>query len=272
MKEPASKWIPVVVRAVSAHEGQPGSTNANLDGAGLSYGVLQWTQRSGSLGHLLSLMHAAEPERFAACFGPNASALIDVALAGELDPVDGKQLWQEPWLSRFHQAAQDPRLVAVQYRLAADGQHMAGAVSAARALDVLTVRGLAVCFDRCVQQGAVGAGSIARRLAEWHSGEKGRRPAHPNDVLAQFAWSCAAKFRSHNHPPKRAAFRQVVEEYSELRVGTDYRSRRVAVTQPTWHQFAGNWSLYDLITRRSSALLSSTTLTDNAVDVSGWPS
>ena len=46
-------WIPTLLKKTSEHEGQFWSVQANLDGNGVSYGILQWTQKSGSLGKLL---------------------------------------------------------------------------------------------------------------------------------------------------------------------------------------------------------------------------
>ena len=56
-------------RVRSASEGKADSLNRNLDGAGLSYGILQWNQRSGSLGVLLAAMQGADPPRSRRCSG-----------------------------------------------------------------------------------------------------------------------------------------------------------------------------------------------------------
>ena len=43
-----------VLARVSKHEGRHDSLNLNYDGAGLSFGIIQWAQKPGSLGVLLA--------------------------------------------------------------------------------------------------------------------------------------------------------------------------------------------------------------------------
>ena len=49
-------WIANVIRRTAAREGSYASLNPNSDGAGLSFGILQWTQASGNLGNTLKVM------------------------------------------------------------------------------------------------------------------------------------------------------------------------------------------------------------------------
>ena len=53
-----------VVRLVAALEGSTApheAQNRNRDGQGLSFGLIQWTQRSGNLGELLATLKARDP-------------------------------------------------------------------------------------------------------------------------------------------------------------------------------------------------------------------
>ena len=45
-------WMGVLIAKTSEHEGKFWSVQKNIDGNGVSYGILQWTQKSGSLGRL----------------------------------------------------------------------------------------------------------------------------------------------------------------------------------------------------------------------------
>ena len=128
-----------------------------------------------------------------------------------------------------------------------------------------------------MQQGSTGALGPAKRLAAWYAEDPSRRPATPNDVVAQYAWTCAARFRRTTAPERRNFnadgniwWAPVASEWSELGIGA-YRVRRVAVSG-VWHAVTGPpsnpWSLYDLIVKRSSDILTDLTLRDATVDLS----
>ncbi len=270
-------WIPTLLRKTSEHEGQFWSVQANLDGNGVSYGILQWTQKSGSLGRLLRSMAATDPVAFGRLFGASWAKLLEVTGRASLEPVDGVVLWAEPWVSRFVAAGRWPAFQQAQARVAAESEYMAGAVEIARTLGVASERALTLYYNRTVHPGSAGALGPAKRLAAWYAEDPRRRPASPNDVVAQYAWTCAARFRR-NSVPERRNFNSdgniwwspVATEWSELGVGA-YKVRRVAVSG-VWHAVTGPpskpWSLYDLITKRSSDILTDPTLRDAPVDLS----
>ncbi len=269
-------WIPTLLRKTSEHEGNYWSVQANLDGNGVSYGILQWTQKSGSLGRLLRQMAAADPVAFGRFFGASWARLLDVTGRGSLESVDGALLWSEPWASRFATAGRWPAFQQVQARVAAESEYMTGAVEIARLLGVSTERAMVLLYNRTVQQGPAGALAPARRLVAWYAEDPKRRPAAVNDVLAQYAWMCAAKFRRSSAPERRNYnddgniwWSPVATEWSELGVGA-YNVRRVAVSG-VWHAVTGPpsapWSLYDLIVRRSSNILTDPLLRDAPVDL-----
>ncbi|MES2638077.1 MAG: hypothetical protein V4850_01285 [Myxococcota bacterium] len=271
-------WIPTLLRKTSEHEGQFWSVQRNLDGNGVSYGILQWTQKSGSLGGLLRAMSAADPVAFARFFGASWAKLLDVTARASLEAVDGVVLWADPWATRFATAGRWPAFQRVQARVAAESEYMAGAVEIARLLGVSTERAMVLYYNRTVHQGASGALGPARRLVAWYAEDARRRPVAPLDVVAQYAWTCAAKFRRTSAPERRnynadgnVWWSPVTSEWSELGVGA-FRSRRVAVTG-VWHAVTGPpakpWSLYDLITKRSSDILTDPTLRDAPVALPG---
>jgi hypothetical protein len=269
-------WIPTLLRKTSEHEGNYWSVQANLDGNGVSYGILQWTQKSGSLGRLLAEMASADPAAFTRFFGVSWAKMLDVTRRAGLETVDGSALWSEPWVSRFAAAGRWPAFQAVQRRVAAESEYMAGAVEIAGVLGVATERAMTMFYNRTVHQGVSGALGPAKRLAGWYAEDMKRRPGAANDILAQYAWTCAAKFRRTTAPARRNYnddgniwWSPVASEWSELAIG-DHGVRRVAVSG-IWHAVTGPpskpWSLYDLITKRSSDILTDSTLRDAAVDL-----
>ena len=271
-------WIPTLLRKTSEHEGNYWSVQANLDGNGVSYGILQWTQKSGSLGRLLRAMAASDPVAFGRFFGASWAKLLDVTGRASLEAVDGVSLWAEPWVSRFATAGRWPAFQQVQARVAAESEYMAGAVEIARLLGVSTERAMVLYYNRTVHQGSSGALGPAKRLVAWYAEDPRRRPAVPNDVVAQYAWTCAARFRRTSAPTRRNYnddgniwWSPMATEWSELGVG-NYRVRRVSVTG-VWHAVTGPpskpWSLYDLITKRSSDILTDLTLRDAPVALPG---
>jgi hypothetical protein len=239
-------WVRRVITFVSATEGKADSLNRNLDGAGLSYGILQWNQRSGNLGVLLSAMAAADPDAFVRFFGPSWAAAVDVAQRRSLEPVDGAPLWEEPWASRFVAAGRHPPFVAVQWHLAEHGEHFQGALDVARMLGVRTERALALFFDRAVQQGPGAARQLAEQLRS-----RGLPASYP-DLLQGYAELAASRFRR-TTPPPSVQFSPRAPHIVWKLVGSE------------WHAVAGRWDLYLDVVRRTRRILSSS-LADMPVD------
>lgn len=155
-------WQEAVIRRVALFESAGDPFTAQLrndDGQGLSFGLIQWTQRSGQLGLLLSAMWAADTDAFEAAVGGRAAAdeLLRVTRAStesaRLAPVAGASLWSEPWTSRFRALGGVRAFQRVQVELAQRGYHW---TQAARVADLLgprtwSPRAWAVFFDRAVQ-------------------------------------------------------------------------------------------------------------------------
>ena len=278
MEDLINDWIPTLLRKTSQHEGQYWSVQKNLDGNGVSYGILQWTQKSGSLGRLLKAMAEADPTAFATAFGPSWRTVLDVTRRASMEAVDGVALWAEPWASRFAAAGRVPLFQQVQAQVAAESEYMAGAVQIARLLGVSTERAMVLYYNRTVHQGVNGALKPAQRLVDWYAEDASRRPAAPLDVVAQYAWMCASKFRRTSAPERRAYnadgniwWMPVTSEWSAVGASA-FATRRVAVSG-VWHAVTGPpskpWSLYDLITKRSSDILTDRTLRDLPVALPG---
>jgi hypothetical protein len=234
-------WVRRVITFVSATEGQADSLNRNLDGAGLSYGILQWNQRAGSLGVLLRAMQSADPLAFAQIFGSSWPALLEVTTRSGLERVGGVALWEEPWASRFVAAGRYAPFVAVQWRLAEQGEHFQGAMDAARILGVRTERAMALFFDRSVQQGP----GAARQMAEAFRGRAVGYPA----ILRAYGELAASRFRR-TTPPESLQYSAKAPHIQWKRVGGE------------WHAVAGRWDLYLDVVRRTSRVLTSSQLSD----------
>lgn len=238
-------WVRRVIAFVSSTEGKADSLNRNLDGAGLSFGILQWNQHAGNLGVVLHAMQRADPTAFARIFGPAWAALLAVTGRGSLEPVDGAVLWQEPWVSRFVAAGRYPPFVEVQWYVAEHGEHFQGALDVARILGVRTERAMALFIDRAVQQGPAAARQLAEQLAAG-----GARP-YPQ-VLQVYAELAASRFRRSRPPPSpcySSAARHIVWKPAG----------------PEWHAVAGRWDLYADIIRRTTRILVDKALSDAVV-------
>jgi len=241
-------WIARVIARVSQHEGGYESLNRNTDGAGLSVGILQWAQKPGSLGTLLTAMQHADPTEFARIFGPSWQRLIAVTKAGSLAPVDGEVLWKRPWTTRFKEAGRHEVFRAVQRRLAREGSHFRGAIDAARILGVATERSMALFFDTSVQQGPDAAKKVARQVRD-RLARAGRTSVPYSELLSAYAQRAADRCRTLSQPsapPKSSHLRWV-------QVGNE------------WHLWAGKLDLYESIWRRRMRIINDGGLSDEAV-------
>lgn len=141
--------------------------NLNRDGNGLSFGPIQWTQRSGNLGALLKRAQAASPSEFARVFGSGASSLLSAVTSTSDGTRMSLRLWGEPWVSRFRAFGSTPVFQRVIDDVIGTDQHMKAALYAADTLGVHTVRGLALFYDYAVRGPArvyTAADSVAEKL------------------------------------------------------------------------------------------------------------
>ena len=236
-----------IVDRTSKHEGTYDSLNLNTDQAGLSFGRLQWSQRTGALGNLLGEFYLASPQLFVTTFGPDWRPLLDVTRKGSLEPVGGAVLWTSPWIERFKQAGQVQVFREVQDRLALGGDYMKAAIEAARTLGVVTERALSITYDTSVQQGAGAARKIASTVRAQLQGQTLTQRA----ILERYIQVAAAPFRSVQNPGQHSRHPRL-----EWRVvGTE------------WHVFAGSIDLYLNIIRRRTGLLNAPGLSDSTASV-----
>jgi len=265
-------WFNVLLKKTSEHEGTYWSVNRNLDGQGVSYGCIQWTQLGGGLYKVLLRMQQADPNAFARIFGPGAARMMMVVSNKSLESVDGAYLWNEPWLSRFREAGHWPAFQQAQITEALQSEYMQAAIQIANLLGVKTERAMVMYFNRTVHQGPAGALNPAKALAgDWQKGRI-KRPATDREVLLQYGWLCAASFRRVGGPPSgsKQDWRLVSQEYPELAAGDRYiAGKRVPAPPNTYHVFKGDdFDIYDLIVNRTRQILTDPELRDQPVNLS----
>lgn len=264
-------WIDRVVDRVAQHEGRYDSINRNTDGAGLSFGILQWAQRTGDLGNLLAAMYGADSRAFRRIFGPSAFVLLDTTRRGALDPVPVDDfpaaartvLWKEPWVSRFREAGGYTPFQRVQRVLATRGVHFAAAKVAAEKLGAATERSLALFFDTAVQQGAETAKKLADRTL--HVFGLGRVVPYL-DVLNTYAGLSAGRARAlgaEPPPPKNPSLSW--RGVDEAEGGVD------EAEGGAWHLFARDIDLYDRIRARRFGIIEDDGLNDDEIDLDAAP-
>jgi hypothetical protein len=131
---------------------------------GLSWGIIQFAQRYGSLGRVLAACQQRDPGTFSETFGgaKAAAELLAVTNAKQLDdrtrPVDGANLWEDPWLDRFRRAGRHERFQAAQNEIAIT-DYFDPILTIARRLGLVSERALAMVYDRSVHMGPAG-GSV----------------------------------------------------------------------------------------------------------------
>ena len=136
---------------------------------GLSYGIIQFTQDSGNLGRLLTMMRERDEATFRQTFGEHADELVAVTTAAgpaarespdgrsaRTQPIDGADLWEEPWITRFRHAGEVTAFQAAQNELAASA-FLDPMLGFAGDMGLETDRALTMSVDRAVQMGVDGA-------------------------------------------------------------------------------------------------------------------
>ena len=245
-------WVARVIARVSRHEGGYESLNRNTDGAGLSFGILQWAQKPGSLGALLVAMQQADPEAFARIFGASWQKLLTTTKSGSLAPVGGEVLWKRPWTTRFKEAGQYEVFRAVQRRMAKQGIYFRSAIDSARILDIATERSMALFFDTAVQQGPGAATKVARQVLA-HRQRAGQAGMSYVDVLTAYAQLSADRCRSTTTPTRSPSSSHL----RWVQVGNE------------WHLFANKIDLYQNIWKRRIAIVRDRDLSDDPVPLEG---
>jgi hypothetical protein len=151
-----------------------GKVAGNFDGAGLTWGIIGFTLRSGTLLRVLAEVRAQHPALLVQAFGPLHDRLTKVLdgshraqeeWAEEISVGAGRYRVMPEWESAFATLGAFPDVQKIQ-SVAVDC-FWTRAQRDARAFELKTERGLALCFDIAVQNGGIGeaeARQICRRL------------------------------------------------------------------------------------------------------------
>lgn len=152
--------------------GRFAALNRNTDRAGLSFGLIQWAQKPGRLAEILAAMFQAEPDLFVSIYGAGDSDVAAALIAHCRKPSGGLvaktgdttnasfDLVTEPWISRFRQAALDPRFQQVQVRLALDAFNSSYQLLRRYAPGLVSERSVGFMLDVANQFGDGGAQRI----------------------------------------------------------------------------------------------------------------
>ncbi|MBC8022368.1 MAG: peptidoglycan-binding protein [Burkholderiales bacterium] len=165
--------------------GRFGAANLNKDKCGLSFGLIQWSQKPGRLTEILEAFRDAERERFVEIFGNADAGLADALVAHTQRQRGGTNnigettdtrfdLVRSPWKERFQRAARDRALQKVQ--LATARSDFAASLAKLRAYcpEAATERGAAFMLDAANQHGDAGARAIYTAVT---AGQPQRSPA-----------------------------------------------------------------------------------------------
>jgi hypothetical protein len=140
-----------------------GTVSGDFDGQGLSFGILQWNLKSGSLQQLLDAFRRRDNARFHLIMEPETKVverLIDSSCAQALSlarrvMLDADGDVKEPWVARFRALGQEPIFQEVQI------QHLLPQIQKAYSLadefEFHSERAVALFFDILIQNGGIPA-------------------------------------------------------------------------------------------------------------------
>jgi peptidoglycan hydrolase-like protein with peptidoglycan-binding domain len=146
--------------------------NADDNGHGVSFGLIQFNQEVGGLPSLLQSMHAANPAKFNEIMGPHASTMLSTG------GVRGANLNDPDIKSRMLRLGREPEFQQVQRDKAREG-YWNPAARLGASFGIRSERGLAMLFDSCVQNGSGGTERFLRQAAAGGGSER--------EILARFA-------------------------------------------------------------------------------------
>jgi hypothetical protein len=170
------KVLSVVAQMEGA--GRFAAQNLNTDGAGLSFGLIQWAQRPGRLSDILIGYRDASASDFARIFGDGDSQLANALIAHTQEPSGGVDadsgestdpafdLINEPWTTRFKNAALFMSFQSVQVRVALSAFNSFFSTLQNFAGQITSERGVAFMIDLANQHGPSGAKGIFRAVQQ----------------------------------------------------------------------------------------------------------
>ena len=171
-----AKILSVVAQMEGA--GKFSAMNLNHDKAGMSFGLIQWAQKPGRLTEILQAFSNSSPADFVNIFGAGDANLATQLIAhtrmpnGGIDPATGLttdaafDLVNEPWVSRFRQAALFKPFQQTQVRTALGDFSASQKRIQQFAPQLTSERAMGFTIDLANQFGDTGAQHIFEKVAE----------------------------------------------------------------------------------------------------------
>ncbi|WP_426233652.1 EF-hand domain-containing protein [Pseudomonas sp. TWP3-2] len=178
---PLEKAQEIALLITSAYEGSTATSldyqavAGNFDGAGVSFGIIQWNFGSGTLGPLLLAMRSKNQIKFDNCFDGNMNfqvmlnAITTGNIQSQLDWADAVAASNPNWKSSFKKIGEVEEFKAIQLEFAAHyNQKINSCLDLMRELaphlmKTVQLRTYCALFDLCVQQeGLVKAEQLIR--------------------------------------------------------------------------------------------------------------
>lgn len=165
----------------------------NFDGAGLTWGIIGFTVKSGKVQKVLDLVAREYPGMIRAAFVDltrdlermrNLSIDKQIAFADTLSIPGAKHKLVDPWRVAFARLGSMPEVQTIQRRVAFD-DYMTPAKRAASALGLASELGLALCFDIQVQNGGIKRAAMDAINRAGARSESARRQVIANAVADQ---------------------------------------------------------------------------------------
>lgn len=154
--------------------------NLNTDGCGVSFGILQWSQKSGQLHRVLQACHDREPQEWERMIGDAAILDYTGKANGGLDAQgfainEAFELTRDPWKTRLEALGSGLPLQRVQLTLAVESYRAELQRVTAYAGEAASERTLAFLIDLTNQFGPA--------RVEQHYKEAARASAGPGEIL-----------------------------------------------------------------------------------------
>jgi len=155
-----------------------GTLNLNTDQCGVSFGILQWSQKPGQLHKLLLTCQSEEPEEWVRIFGDTAildhTARPNGGVDARGDSVDPAfELTKDPWKSRLLALGKSPAMKTVQLNLASITYGRQLPSIAASTPRICSERGYAFLLDLANQFGPGRIGQYYKTAAQPGTTEAG---------------------------------------------------------------------------------------------------
>lgn len=183
MREPAPPMRERCLQLTADFEGHGFHKAAgNFDGAGLTWGIIGFTLKSGQLQRILTEVQDKHPALIGQAFGGLAGELLralelsrpaQIAWADGLSIGTDKTRIERPWEQAFAALGGAPEVQAIQ--LARVEPYWHTAERDARRFGLASEAGIALCFDIAVQNGGIDPEDEERRIRQALAG----RPAAP---------------------------------------------------------------------------------------------